>query len=269
MPNSTSNLPIQDKSFFRKISGFSLLEVLVSMAILGLLVTLLYSSFSQLSRTSLSVEKSLRGREELRLLMKVVLDDLQAMQYLSRLVELNESESPGVQIDSFETGLIARLVDGPQGAESSSAIDFHTARHARFYTEWREQDPRLHEIGYRMQENSETGRWELWRREDFYVDPDLSEGGRDYLLTDRVTGFLVELLEQEIELADGGTQENWVKDWDTQELACERNSEASNSFCLPRAIRLSMAVEDEDGQTLEESLTINLCVRPCKPEWFE
>ncbi|MGB0809292.1 MAG: PulJ/GspJ family protein, partial [bacterium] len=46
MPNSTSNLPIQDKSFFRKISGFSLLEVLVSMAILGLLVTLLYSSFS-------------------------------------------------------------------------------------------------------------------------------------------------------------------------------------------------------------------------------
>ena len=84
-----------------------------------------------------------------------------------------------------------------------------------------------------------------------------------------MTGFLVELLEQEIELADGGTQENWVKDWDTQELACERNSEASNSFCLPRAIRLSMAVEDEDGQTLEESLTINLCVRPCKPEWFE
>ena len=71
MPNSTSNLPIQDKSFFRKISGFSLLEVLVSMAILGLLVTLLYSSFSQISRTSLSVEKSLRGREELRLLMKV------------------------------------------------------------------------------------------------------------------------------------------------------------------------------------------------------
>ncbi len=286
MPNSTSNLPIQDKSFFRKISGFSLLEVLVSMTILGLLVTLLYSSFSQISRTSLSVEKSLRGREELRLLMKVVLDDLQAMQYLSRLVELNQSESPGIQIESFDTGLIARLVDGPQGAESSSAIDFHTARHARFYTEWREQDPRLHEIGYRMQENSETGRWELWRgyrmqensetgrwelwrREDFYVDPDLSEGGRDYLLTDRVTGFLVELLEQEIELADGGTQENWVKDWDTQELACERNSEASNSFCLPRAIRLSMAVEDEDGQTLEESLTINLCVRPCKPEWFE
>ncbi|MBT6728399.1 MAG: prepilin-type N-terminal cleavage/methylation domain-containing protein [Deltaproteobacteria bacterium] len=269
MPNSTSNLPIQDKSFVRKISGFSLLEVLVSMAILGLLVTLLYSSFSQISRTSLSVENSLRGREELRLLMKVVLDDLQAMQYLSRLVELNESESPGVQIDSFETGLIARLVDGPQGAESSSAIDFHAARRARFYPEWRVQDPRLHEIGYRMQENSETGRWELWRREDFYVDPDLSEGGRDYLLTDRVTGFLVELLEQEIELADGGTQENWVKDWDTQELACERNSEASNSFCLPRAIRLSMAVEDEDGQTLEESLTINLCVRPCKPEWFE
>ena len=65
------------------------------MAILGLLVTLLYSSFSQISRTSLSVEKSLRGREELRLLMKVVLDDLQAMQYLSRLVELNESERPG------------------------------------------------------------------------------------------------------------------------------------------------------------------------------
>ncbi|MGA1166400.1 MAG: PulJ/GspJ family protein, partial [bacterium] len=58
--------------------------MLVSMAILGLLVTLLYSSFSQISRTSLSVEKSLRGREELRLLMKIVLDDLQAMQYLSR-----------------------------------------------------------------------------------------------------------------------------------------------------------------------------------------
>ena len=270
MLNFTSSLPIRSKPLPRDLQhGFSLLELLVSLAILALLVTLLYGSFSQISRTTLSVEQSLRAREELRLLMKVVLDDLQAVQYLPRLVALNDSQTPGSLTTSFETGLIVRLAEGPEGPESSSELHFHAARKARFFPEWRAQDPQLHEIGYRLLLNQETQRWGFWRREDFYVDETLTEGGRDYLLTDRVVLFRVELLEQEIQLADGGTQENWVQEWDSTEGACERNGEENNSFCLPRALRLTLAVEAEDGQTLQETLAINLCVRPCKPEWFE
>jgi type II secretory pathway pseudopilin PulG len=243
-----------------------LLELLVSLAILGLLVTLLYGGFSQISRYSLDVQQSLSARQELRLLMKMVLDDLQSVQYFEKLIALNGDANDGVS--TFETGIKATLLDGPDGPETATSMHFHIARSASFFPEWREQDPGIHEVGYRLKMNDENGSWELLRREDFYVDTALDEGGREYVLTDRVRVFEVEFLEQEIQLADGGTQENWVRYWDTEEGDCA-SSDRQNSFCLPRALRLRMVVEREDGRLLEDVMAINLCVRPCKPEVFE
>ena len=71
--------------------GFSLLELLISIALLGLVMSLLYGAFFQISNSSLQVKSTLETRQELRLLMKMVLDDLQNVQYLKRFAESGQS----------------------------------------------------------------------------------------------------------------------------------------------------------------------------------
>ena len=73
---------------FRKTQqGFSLLELLISIALLGLVMSLLYGAFFQISNSSLQVKSTLETRQELRLLMKMVLDDLQNVQFLKHFAE--------------------------------------------------------------------------------------------------------------------------------------------------------------------------------------
>ena len=68
----------------RHLQGFTLLELLVSIALLGMVVGLVYTSFFQLSGATRGVQDMLSARQELRLLMKLVLDDLQAVRFLRR-----------------------------------------------------------------------------------------------------------------------------------------------------------------------------------------
>ncbi|MGB1693506.1 MAG: PulJ/GspJ family protein, partial [bacterium] len=79
--------------------AFSLLELLVSITLLALVSALIYGAFFQVSNSSLRVKESLSQSQELRLLMKMVLDDLQSLQYLENFVKEKDSAS--------ETGLIA------------------------------------------------------------------------------------------------------------------------------------------------------------------
>ncbi|MDP6308741.1 MAG: type II secretion system protein, partial [SAR324 cluster bacterium] len=87
--------------FWKTQPGFSLLELLISVALLGLVMSLLYGGFFQISNSSLQVKSTLETRQELRLLMKMVLDDLQNVQYLKRFAESGQSTIP-----RRESGLI-------------------------------------------------------------------------------------------------------------------------------------------------------------------
>ena len=90
-------------------SGFSILELLLSVTLLGLVMSVLYAAFFQISNSSLKVQSTLDTRQELRLLMKIVLDDLQNVRYLKHFAELDQSES-----QQRETGLIAARNLGPE-----------------------------------------------------------------------------------------------------------------------------------------------------------
>ena len=107
--------------------GFSLLELLISIALLGLVVSILYSAFFQISNSSIKVISKLETRQELRLLMKMVLDDLQNVQYLKSFAESGLNTIP-----RRESGLIVENKLGPANFETGeqdevSTIYFHTA----------------------------------------------------------------------------------------------------------------------------------------------
>ena len=229
-------------------------------------MSLLYGAFFQISNSSLQVKSTLETRQELRLLMKMVLDDLQNVQFLKHFAESGQSTS-----QQRESGMIAEIKLGPEnpetgGLEEVSSLYFHTAAKSRFYPEEKEQDPELHEVSYTMQENLDTKTWEFVRREDFYLDNNLREGGKSYVLSETVTKFELLLLERETRLAGGGNQEEWTREWDSDEENC--GTSRGDPFCLPRAVKLTMALKDERGNTVTDSQVHNLCVPPCNPEIF-
>jgi len=230
-------------------------------------MSLLYGAFFQISNSSLQVKSTLETRQELRLLMKMVLDDLQNVQFLKHFAESGQSTN-----QQRESGMIAEIKLGPEnpetgGLEEVSSLYFHTAAKSRFYPEEKEQDPELHEVSYTMQENLDTKTWEFVRREDFYLDNNLREGGKSYVLSETVTKFELLLLERETRLAGGGNQEEWTREWDSDEENC--GTSRGDPFCLPRAVKLTMALKDERGNTVTDSQVHNLCVPPCNPEIFK
>ena len=123
------------------ILGFSILELLISVTLLGLVMAVLYAAFFQISNSSLKVQSTLDTRQELRLLMKIVLDDLQKVRYLKHFADSDQSET-----QLRETGLIADRNLGPENpdtgqVEEVTSIDFHTAIKSRFFPEENARDP--------------------------------------------------------------------------------------------------------------------------------
>ena len=249
------------------VRGFTLIELVFSIVLLGLITALAYGAFFQASNSARSVQATLSGEQELRLLMKMVLDDLQSTRYLKQWVDAEPRE--------HESGLVAEQVLGPDNIEASR-ISFHTDRPSSLFQDTEEVrnglDPHLHEIGYGLEFNTTEDVWQFVKREDYYLDPNLREGrqeGRQIVLSESVTGFLVEFRLREIQAASGtqSTQEDWAGVWDSEEGDCT-NPENKESFCLPRSIRVTLKLVGDDGRELEDRQEINLCVYPCNPEIF-
>ena len=75
-------------------------------------------------------------------------------------------------------------------------------------------------------------------------------------------------MESETELAEGGFREKWTKFWNSDEKECSKQKVAGN-YCLPRAIKLTIAIKDDDKKTILDSQVINICLPPCNPEVFD
>ena len=249
-------------------SGFSILELLISVALLGLVMSVLYTAFFQISNSSLKVQSTLDTRQELRLLRKIVLDDLQKLRYLKHFAESDQSET-----QQRETGLIADRNLGPENPDTGqieevTSIDFHTSIKSRFFPEENSRDPELHEVSYSLQEKPDTKTWEFIRREDFYIDNNLRDGGKNHVLSEKITKFEPEFLESETALAEGGFREKWTKVWDSDERLCH-DLKVKENFCLPRAVRLTMALKVNGEKTISDTQVINLCLQPGNKELFD
>ncbi len=233
--------------------GFSLLEMLVAIAMLSVVMALLYNAFFQISDSTKKVAQSLEAEQELRLLMKIVLDDLQAVQYLNSLVVHNHPENPTY----YHSGLFSQQIDGPDN-KPASFIQFHSAIPTRFFPEAikLQKDPELHELEYYLEEDTLSQKWLFVRREDFYVDADITAGGIEQTLSESVVQFNLEFLERSILKANAvELQEVWVKEWDSQEGTCNQSAAIP---CLPLTIRLTLAIQGENDSIASDTLQVNL-----------
>jgi general secretion pathway protein J len=221
----------------RAPSGFTLLELLVAISLLAVMLALLFGAFSQITGGASRVQEQVDEQQALRLVTGLIADDLAAAQHLD-----------GLKKKKWATGIIAETEHIQRG--EFTRIGFHAAVPARFHREVApEQDPELHEIGYRVRESEDRQRLELIRREDFYLDEDLREGGIEAPLADNVKAFRVELLGPRNPDASPAAPEDWRDRWNSADQKPDQE--------LPRALRVTLTVVAKDGREIGETLAVN------------
>lgn len=218
--------------------GFTLVELLIALTLLGLVMVLVYGAFGQISTRAAQLGEELTEQQELRLLMRMISDDLAAAQWLDRYYE------KGV---GFRTGIVAdtEFLDG----KDATRIRFHCARPVRFHRRLEAgRDPGLHEVEYRVRRAEEGEALQLIRREDFYLDDDLDNGGITAVLAENIDEFLVEFLPRTTDA--NVSEERWEKRWDA--------NERTGSDRLPQAIRLTLGRKTAGGKKIREVIEFNL-----------
>jgi general secretion pathway protein J len=194
--------------------GFTLLEVLLAMAILAVIVTVIYTSFSTTGRNVAQAEAT-RDRTDLaRTLIAKMSDDIANAYYNSAMKETVFDAKPSTTTENelrFDSITLTTL------------------------TNWRKPDSKemdLWEVGYRFEDLPEgTGKM-LIRREKREINANSIplEGGTDYEVTDQIT-------ELRLRYFDGST---WSDEWHSSSkqkkpMAVEiRLSQADGSSFLTR-----------------------------------
>ncbi|MBI3994081.1 MAG: hypothetical protein HY342_12475 [Candidatus Lambdaproteobacteria bacterium] len=209
---------------------------MVALALLSVVLTLIYAAFSNISGNAIRLTRETEARQNLRVLLRLITDDLQGAQYLKNFAS-NERAS----------GIASRLAYTED--KQYTHISLHAAVPARFHRQVAEGgDPGLHEIGYQVERERELDTIVLVRREDFYLDDDLGAGGISVAIADRIEEFKVEFLRANAN--PQVTADDWLDEWDSMQ--------APNSGRLPAAMRLTISQRGPDDKVYTESIEFNL-----------
>ena len=198
-------------------SGFTLFEVLITLSILAVILSLLYMTFHQSMAVMADTEDRAEAIQQGRLILERVAGDLKG----AILFQQRE----GAQ--KFRSGLIGRSTK--EGNDFMDRLDFTTR--TPFSSISAERGWGVGEVGYYLYHQPGVKGLTLFRRQDEALDGDLTRGGRSLALCDRVRslGFYYFDL-----------QGKKVKDWNS--LEGERKNQ------LPFRVEIHFRLEDSRGQ---------------------
>ena len=184
--------------------GFTLIELSVAIAILAMMVTFVYEILGNAVREKSDVREALEGPKVANAILDQVFKDFRFLYYRA-------GQLPG------DAGFWGR--DRRMGGGDADRVDFLTARTSRVATledaSGPQPDAPLAEVGYACRtSDAHPGLLELWRREDYAVDDDPTDGGTYSLVYDRIKSFDLRYypLPEENTLKDGEAE------WDSRLL---------------------------------------------------
>lgn len=218
------NLPSRPPRTRRARQGMTLIEVMVSMAILALVSTLLYEGFVQTSRNKQRVEAELERNHEIRMGMERMAHEL-SMAYTSLHLNLNEGLRP----------MLTAFIAKERG--NSSRIDFTSFSHQRLYRNAHESDQ--NEIAYFVtQDPRDSSKKVVARREQRRPDDDPEKGGQSQVLIEDVTSLELEFLDP--------LSGEWVSTWDTTQALLQANR-------LPTQAKIILTVPNLRGRGSDQT----------------
>ncbi|UCD72363.1 MAG: prepilin-type N-terminal cleavage/methylation domain-containing protein [Syntrophobacterales bacterium] len=169
-------------------SGFTLLEVVISIGILLVILTIIYNTFNSSLKAYTEMETRGDAYAQARVVLNRIYEEIGSIYW---------SEDP-----KSNTGLVGG--DEEEDDLPFDSLHFTSLSHVRWAKDSKESE--LCEIGYYLEKDGETGESFLFRREDWNVDGTLEEGGRPLELAEGIDGL-------NFRYYDG---EEWVDDWDSK-----------------------------------------------------
>ncbi|MDX2051250.1 MAG: prepilin-type N-terminal cleavage/methylation domain-containing protein [Polyangiaceae bacterium] len=198
----------------RRRRGFTLIELMIAVAVLAMITTLVYSAFAGMKKSRDGVLRITDRYREGRIAMSIIVRDLQSA-FLSSNIPVSNTTPSRV------TAFISK-----QGTPLDR-VDFATLAYRRLDTDVHESDQA--EVSYFGSKDPESDAVDLVRRVDPLIDTDPEHGGRVEVLATDVALFDVQYLDPLTGL--------WVEEWDTRQAT-------GVGFRLPHQVRVLLVLHD-------------------------
>jgi len=219
--------------------GVTLLELLITLTMFAAIMTFLMTSFFQFQDQNRRVDSIFQLRQESRILERIIREDLQNVLYLFEFMGGGSRE-----YDQRRSGIYG--INEIIGDRDNDSIHMHVGRLSRFYrTVPNEKDPAVHEVSYFLEE-TEQGTQLLRRREEFYVDPDITDGDESIVHT-----LSENVLSLDIKYYKGADPEP-NDEWDSADYAKKKEQP------IPAGIKVAMELENKNREILKTAFQVNL-----------
>ncbi|AKT36711.1 type II secretion system protein GspJ [Chondromyces crocatus] len=205
----------------RRAAGLTLVEVLISIAILALIGTLIYGAFDGMSRTRKGIgEMSDRYH--------------QGRQALSRISRELQSAFISRHMPVQQIYLVRKTIFAGEKSTPTDRLDFTSFAHRRLMADAHESDQC--EISYfAVRDPDQRGKIDLVRREAKIIDLDPQHGGVVNVLAEDIDSFTLRYLDP--------ISDDWVDTWDTTQATGQLDR-------LPRQVWVKLVLRGGPGGQL-------------------
>lgn len=231
------------------VKGFTLIEMMITIAILGTLTVLATQSIQQAIRQKVKIQDQIDDVSRMRDALRLMEADInQAYHYRDVEKELTEimnkpqnAGQPGALAPApFPTPVPPQNPDEAQRIDpttqfvgSDNTVDFVTMNNARMVRNMKQAD--FMEVGYYLEScksfsGEKTSSQCLWRRTTSWVDDDVTKGGDKVVLLENITEFKLRYI--------GKGKEDWVNSWRT-----DNGGDSVTKGNFPAAVEISLTIE--------------------------
>lgn len=242
----------------RSRAGMTLIEVLISVAILATLMTLAARTISQAVKSKTKIQEQIDDVSKVRDALRLIERDVNLAYHqvdfekeLQDLIKKKNTKTPDPKLPpSTPPPEIPRKTERHDPSThfmgSAETMSFVTMNTVHMVRDAREAD--FIEVGYELRDcTSATGKGSskcLWRRSSPFVDGDVTKGGVEVVLLENVTEFGLKYI--------GKGKQDWVTEWKT-----EKGGDATTKNNFPQAVQISLTVEkDLNGKKKKVSMQI-------------
>ncbi len=195
--------------------ALTVIEVMIALAILGMVAALLFASLQQTQQNKARTEAALDRSHLVVTTMERIARELE-----TAFVSVHVNRSPSLQA-------VRPAFIGKDGA-SNDRIDFTSFSHLRLFRDAHESDQS--EIGYFVtRDPKDSSKRVLARREANRIDDDATKGGEVQVVMEGIEEFQIEYLDFETR--------QWVTAWDTLNGIGQQNR-------LPAQVKVILTVTD-------------------------
>ena len=217
--------------------GFTLLELLVTLALFATIISLLLGSFVQLQDQDAEIAAVLKMRQEARILEKMIRRDFQSTVYLTEYMRLKP-----VILDDRQSGIIS--ISNEYDNMNRDVVHMHVHKPSDFIRTLNiSADPEIHEVSYFIDDLDEA-KLKFKRREELYIDNDITDGDRSIIhtLSQNVIEFDLKYFR--------GIEADKIEEWDSESETIKNRSP------IPTGLEVNMVFKNEAGITLKSSFQI-------------